>query len=207
MINQEARLIVRAPHFVSEDYIQKLVFQKQNWIVRKQSIIQEKQNRILKRNFIPGEKFLFLGNKYVLQTVEDLPKAVVFDGSLKISSMVLGNVKEHLEYWYKTQAFDYINQKTGYYAQMHGLKYSSIKVNDAKTRWGSCGYKDTLNFTWRLIMAPQRVIDYVIVHELMHLKQKNHSAKFWNEVAQIIPDYKQDELWLKKNSHLLVWKA
>ena len=200
-------MIVRAPYFVSQDYIQRLVSQKQDWIVRKQRHFQEKQSRILKRSFVPGEEFLFFGTSYKLQAVEDLPKAVVFDGSLKVSSMVLGNAKEHLEYWYKIQAFDYINQKTGYYAQMQGLKYGSIKVNDAKTRWGSCGYKDTLNFTWRLIMAPKRVVDYVIVHELMHLKQKNHSEKFWSEVAKIIPDYKQDELWLKKSSHLLVWNA
>ena len=207
MINQEAQLIVRAPHFVSQDYIQKLVSQKQDWIVRKQQQFQGKQARVLKRNYVPGEEFWYLGNSYKLEAVDDLPKAIIFDGSLKISSMVLANAKQHLENWYKAQAWDYISQKVSDLALIDGLKYASIKVNDAKTRWGSCGYKDTLNFTWRLIMAPQRVVDYVIVHELMHLKQRNHSHKFWAEVAQLTSDYKQDELWLKKNGHLLAWKA
>ncbi len=205
MINQSAQLIIRAPYRVSEDYIQKLVSQKQDWIIRKQRYFQAKQTQTLKRSFVPGEEFLYLGISYKLQAVDDLPKAVVFDGSLKISSQVLSNAKQHLESWYKLQAWDYISQKAGDLAQIHGLKYTSIKINDARTRWGSCGYKDTLNFTWRLIMAPQRVVDYVIVHELVHLKQKNHSRKFWAEVAKVLPDYKQDELWLKQNGDQLAW--
>ena len=76
-------------------------------------------------------------------------------------------------------ALEYITQKAQHYARITGLKYESIRINNATTRWGSCGYKNTLNFTWRLIMAPERVVDYVIIHELMHLKQKNHSRKFW----------------------------
>ena len=136
---------------------------------------------------------------------EDLPKAVMFDGDLKIAQVALANAKEHLENWYKTQAFDYIAQRVKDYAQITGLRFRIVKINTAQTRWGSCGRKDALNFTWRLIMAPPRVVDYVIVHELMHLKQKNHSHKFWAEVAKIIPDYKQDERWLKQNGHLLSW--
>lgn len=88
-------------------------------------------------------------------------------------------------------------------AKTMGLAYKSLKINNAKTRWGSCGSSGNLNFTWRLIMAPKKVVDYVIVHELAHLKQMNHSPKFWNEVKLIIPDYKNDELWLKRNGHLL----
>ena len=117
--------------------------------------------------------------------------------------MVLGNARDHLECWYKSQALDYITKKVEYYAQSNGLKYRSIRINDAATRWGSCGYKDTLNFTWRLIMAPARVVDYVIIHELMHLKQKNHSRKFWAEVRNLIPDYKVDERWLREKGHEL----
>ena len=74
-----------------------------------------------------------------------------------------------------------------------------MKITSAKTRWGSCTSKRNLNFTYRLILAPQKVIDYVIVHELCHLRQMNHSKKFWDEVATIMPDYKVQEHWLKEH--------
>ena len=103
----------------------------------------------------------------------------------------------------KKKALEYIALRVEYYAQLTGLKYKSIKVNEAKTRWGSCSYTGSLNFSYRLIMAPPKVIDYVVVHELMHLKQRNHSRKFWMEVAAVIPDYKGDARWLKENGHCL----
>ena len=135
------------------------------------------------RQFVPGEEFLYLGHEYPLVVADNLPKAVVLAGSLMISQVVLANARDHIENWYRAQALEYITQRVEYYAQVTGLKYRSIRVNNATTRWGSCGYRDTLNFTWRLIMAPARVVDYVVIHELMHLKQKNHSRKFWAEVA------------------------
>jgi predicted metal-dependent hydrolase len=204
-VTSDARLIVRAPHFASQEYIQRLIQTKAGWIVSKQEYFRQKRTAMPVRRFLPGEEFLFLGERYVLAAAQDLPKAVVLDGGLMISSVVLANAREHLENWYKAQALVYITQRVEYFGRLHGLKYASIKVNSATTRWGSCGYKDTLNFTWRLIMAPLRVVDYVVVHELMHLKQKNHSKAFWAEVARIVPDYKKDERWLKANNHLLVW--
>ena len=204
-ITNDARLIVRAPFFASESLIHRLIRQKESWIKAKQDYFKQRQSKVLVRKFQPGEEFLFLGRVYPLVISDDLPKAVVFDGALKIAQVALPNAKKHLENWYKSQALDYITQRVEDYARETGLKHHTIKVNEARTRWGSCGHKNTLNFTWRLIMAPPRVVDYVIVHELMHLKEKNHSHKFWAEVAQIIPDYRQDERWLKQNGHLLAW--
>lgn len=202
-ITTDARLIVRAPHFASEDFIKRLIDRKASWIKTKQDYFRQRQNKIIVRKFIPGEKFLFLGQEYPLVAADDLPKAIVLDNSLMISSVVLGNARDHLENWYKTQALEYITQRVAYYAQTNGLIYESIKIGNAKTRWGSCNHKGILNFSWRLIMAPASVVDYVIIHELMHLKQKNHSHKFWKEVALTMPDYKKEERWLKQNGHLL----
>jgi len=204
-ITNDARLIVRAPLLASEKYIQNLIQRKESWIIEKQDYFRQRQHKIKVRKFIPGEEFLFLGVNYPLVAVDDLPKAVILDQSLKISQVVLANAKDHIECWYKSQALSYITQRTQYFAQLTGLKYQTIRVNNATTRWGSCGYKNTLNFTWRLIMAPENVVDYVVVHELMHLKQRNHSRKFWAEVAKIMPGFKQEERWLKQNGHLLSW--
>lgn len=204
-ITNDARLIVRAPLFASEDYIQKLIERKASWIRTKMEYFRQRQSKITVRNFLPGEEFLYLGRPYLLQAVDDLPKAVILDGSLKISTVVLANARDHIESWYKAQALLHITLRVEYFAGITGLKYKTIRINNATTRWGSCGYQDTLNFTWRLIMAPARVIDYVIIHELMHLKQRNHSRRFWAEVKAMMPDYKLDEHWLKHNGHRLTW--
>ena len=201
-ITNEAQLIVRAPLLASEDYIQKLIQRKESWIKSKQEYFKKRQNKAVIRNFVPGEEFLFLGRNYTLVAIDDLPKALDLGNDiLMISPLVLANARDHIENWYKKQALEYLTHKTSLYAQMADLKFQSIKINNATTRWGSCGYKNTLNFTWRLIMA--EVIDYVIIHELMHLKQKNHSRKFWDEVRRLMPDYKQQEHWLKHNGYLL----
>lgn len=200
VITQEAKLIIRAPHFTSHATIQKIVEQRKNWIIQKQQHFLSKPIKKPKQ-YVAGERFLFLGQHYMLQVVDDLPKAVILNESLKISTMVLNNARQHMHLWYLAQAENYISQRAQQLAQENNINYSSLKINDAKTRWGSCGATGALNFSWRLIMAPARVIDYVIIHELMHRKELNHSPRFWREVASRIPDYKQDEHWLKTNSH------
>ncbi len=200
VVTNEAKLIIRAPHFTPHAYIHKIVEQRKNWIIQKQEHFRSKPIKKSKQ-YVRGEQFLFLGKLYTLQVVDDLPKAVMLDEDLKISGMVLSNARQHMSIWYAQEAFDYISRRAQELAQENNIIYQSLKINDAASRWGSCGATGALNFSWRLIMAPPRVIDYVIIHELMHRKQLNHSAAFWREVAQRIPDYKQDERWLKTNSH------
>ncbi len=91
-----------------------------------------------------------------------------------------------------------ITERCKYFSDLTGLKPRSIKISNAKKRWGSCGPKGTLNFTWRLILAPPEVIDCVIVHELVHLVERNHSKRFWSRVAEIIPDHKAHRRWLRE---------
>ncbi|MBX7149054.1 M48 family metallopeptidase [bacterium] len=105
---------------------------------------------------------------------------------------------------YKKQAKLLFKERVELYAQAHHLTYSTIKINSAKRRWGSCSIKGNLNFTWRLVLAPLWVLDYVVVHELAHLKHHNHSHRFWEQVAMMYPNYKEASLWLKLNSTLLL---
>lgn len=207
-ITNDMRLIVRAPFFASEDFIRKLIVRKEAWINSKKEHFKQRLHEFKAKKFIPYEKFLYLGKTYPLTVINGLSKDVVLeDNSLLISQAVIikGSARKCLESWYKTKALEYISQKTAYFAQIEGFHYRSIKLSNAAARWGSCGPKDTLNFSWRLIMAPVNVVDYVIVHELVHLKKKGHARHFWQEVARIMPNYKQEERWLKKNGHLLNW--
>jgi predicted metal-dependent hydrolase len=89
------------------------------------------------------------------------------------------------------------------YAAQYGLRYEKIRITSAQTRWGSCSPKGTLSFTWRLVMAPLEVIDYVVIHELAHLRVKNHSKTFWAEVESMLPDYTRHVAWLRKNGKFL----
>lgn len=100
---------------------------------------------------------------------------------------------------YKAEAKKIIIPRVAEFAEKYWFKYNNIRITSAQTRWGSCTSKKNLNFTYRLVLAPEKVRDYVIVHELCHLRQMNHSQKFWKEVEAIMPDYKQQEKWLKDN--------
>ena len=109
----------------------------------------------------------------------------------------------YLEKQYKKAANDYFTKRVEYYIEKTGGTYTHISIRDQKTRWGSCSNSGTLSFNWRLMLAPPRVLDYVVVHELCHLTYMNHSKDFWNKVSQIMPDYKMYRDWLKKNGSTL----
>ncbi|MGI6527552.1 MAG: M48 family metallopeptidase [Caldicoprobacterales bacterium] len=102
------------------------------------------------------------------------------------------------------KALKVIPERAAYYAPVVGVKYGKISIRNQKTRWGSCSSKGNLNFNCLLMLTPPDVIDYVVVHELCHLKEPNHSARFWSEVARVLPDYNSSKEWLKINGSGLI---
>lgn len=104
----------------------------------------------------------------------------------------------------RERAKSVLAQRTAYFARQIGVTYGRITVRDQKTRWGSCSQTGNLNFNFRLILAPLEVLDYVVVHELCHRRQMNHSAQFWQEVAQVLPDYRKRKAWLTENGWRLM---
>ena len=108
-----------------------------------------------------------------------------------------------LEKRYKNAARTQLEARTAYFHSITGGHYTSITIRDQKTRWGSCSSRGTLSFNYRLIFAPPKVLDYVVVHELCHLTHMNHSKDFWNMVASVMPDYKLCKNWLKEHGHEL----
>jgi predicted metal-dependent hydrolase len=107
------------------------------------------------------------------------------------------------EAWYKQQARQALTERVALRAAFHMLTVSGVRISSARTRWGSCSSRGSLSFTWRLVLAPLEVIDYVIVHELAHLRVRNHSPEFWKEVGRMMPDYAQRKQWLKDNGRML----
>ncbi|MBP7216342.1 MAG: M48 family metallopeptidase [Candidatus Omnitrophica bacterium] len=113
------------------------------------------------------------------------------------------SVRRQLVIWYTQMAQDILSDRVRFYADKLGVVVRHLAVTNARTRWGSCGPSGTLNFSWRLVMAPLPVIDYVVMHELVHLFERNHSRRFWRRVADAMPEYKEYETWLKMNGHML----
>ena len=97
------------------------------------------------------------------------------------------------------KALQHIPKRVSYYAKQIDVTYGKITIRNQKTRWGSCSSEKNLNFNWKLILAPPEVLDYVVVHELCHLKEMNHSKAFWDEVGKVMPEYETYKLWLKEN--------
>ncbi len=198
-IDSEARLIVRAPMQLDEEVIRDFIKKKSRWITDKQRHVRDyatKQSEFLLED---GENVLYLGKSYAV-LLKDV-KEVSMDGNFLIlpKNMTL----EEFSYWMKIQGDSIIRERVDHYSNLMGAKYSSVKMSNAKRRWGSCGAGNTLNFAWRLVMCPQSVIDYVVVHELSHITYKDHSAKFWTRVATVLPNYRESQEWLRLNRKLM----
>ncbi|MFC1480550.1 M48 family metallopeptidase [Candidatus Omnitrophota bacterium] len=202
-VAHDASLIVRAPEMVSNEYIEKLVHKKRFWIQDRQKAILEKNTKIAPKEFVNGEGFLYLGNTYRLSIVNDNPLPLTFDKEFRLLRGCLPNARQKFIDWYKKEAYEKIKQRLDWYSATSGLKYNKVNITSAMKRWGSCNAKGDLFFSWRLIMAPWKVIDYVVIHELSHVVVKNHSTNFWNKVKVMLPDYEKSRKWLKENEHLL----
>lgn len=121
------------------------------------------------------------------------------DERSKLEKITFEQVKE-----LEDQAVEYIPKRVKYYAEKENFVYNKITIKNLVSRWGSCSTKGNLNFNCLLMLTPDYVIDYIVVHELCHLREMNHSEKFWTEVEKIMPDYQRAELWLKQNGGNLI---
>ena len=119
------------------------------------------------------------------------------------SRPLLPKLSEALVEYHKKLAEQKISERLGYYSSRLGISYRRYRISSARSRWGSCARSGRLSFSWRLAMAPAPVIDYVVIHELIHILEHNHSGRFWEKVRQICPAYKRYKQWLKGNEHLL----
>lgn len=199
VINNKADLIVRAPTHMSDEAIDAFVQKKRRWINEKQqqvAVFGEKHPTVVVET---GESIMYLGSSYAI--IKDNVAMVEISGNELIIPEDFDIVS--LTTWLKEQAMKIISDRVAMYANVMGVTPGTVKMSDAKARWGSCSGKNNLNFAWRLIMCPLSVIDYVVVHELSHITYKNHSQAFWARVKTVLPTYEDDQEWLKVNKKLM----
>ena len=203
---KEKRVTIKVPFFINNNLIQQLVNKKLPWI-KKQLNIQSKFLTLEKKLYINDEKFLYLGKYYKLKILKNKKYSVNIEGdflqvNIKNELNIL-KVKKLLKEWFREKSFIYFKKETYNYAKINNLKINSVKVREYKARWGSCSNKGDISFNWRLIMAPPKIIEYVIIHELMHIKEHNHSPKYWNYVKSLYPNINEAKEWLMYNGQTL----
>ena len=197
IVETDGTLTVRAPLRMKEADIRRFIEVKSDWIKRKHASL--KKEAVSPRQYIDGETIPYLGKEIPLRLVPDRKPALVMDGVFKLARAAQPRAEGVFEDWFKKQARAILSERACFYMNKYGFKAEKIRISSARTRWGSCSAKKTLSFTWRLVMAPPEVIDYVVVHELCHLRELNHSPSFWAQVGAILPDYKTNRKWLKHN--------
>jgi predicted metal-dependent hydrolase len=203
VVTADATLIVRAPRRTSLEYILDLIEKKKDWIVAKQKEAIARGGGRRPKKFIDGEEFLYLGKPYHLR-IEDCKsiKIVEDEDTILFPRKFLTDPTKKMVTWYKKMALITIDTEARRWIEVMHVNYTSLKITSAKTRWGSCSGTN-INFTWRLIMAPLEAVEYVVVHELAHIHEKNHGRRFWESVKKVLPEYRKCEQWLKDNQKFL----
>jgi len=202
-VKRDGSLVVRVPQRATRAQIETLISQKGDWIKAKQELVKSQYPPVPPREYVNGEGFLYLGQSYQLAMVDGAAEPLVLSDQFYLARQALPEAQLVFKAWYRQQAFDVISRRVEWYASRDGFVYQRVKISQARTRWGSCSPTGALSFSWRLVIAPLRAIDYVVVHELVHLQVKNHSRDFWGKVETLMPDYREQVAWLKQNGYRL----
>ena len=193
IIENNGDFIVRAPIKADETFIYKFINQKSDWINKKRK--QQIENQPKPLNIEELSTIFILGKEYIIKLNENT-RVKVADNNIYVPR---DNSKEKLISYLKKLAKTIITNEVDDICNKFNFNYASISINSAKTRWGSCSGSNKLHFTYKLMLCPMDVVDYIVIHELCHTKVKNHSQKFWRLVESYYPDYKNCEKWLKQN--------
>jgi len=199
-IERDGSVRVLAPITATEETIEKAVKAKEYQIYTKLAKWKELNQGKVKRDFVNGQSFLYFGRNYRLAIVEnqDVPLRLS-GGNLLFDKKYLNKADKVFKDFYKEKAEQKITERLKLIQVKFEVKPSSVKVLELQNRWASWSPKNGLNFHWKCAMAPVPVLDYIITHEMVHLKYPNHSAEFWNELDKKMPNYREHENWLKRN--------
>ena len=203
IVERDRTVVVRAPLNTSEEVIEREINKRKFLLFQK---INHPQKYTLPRDrkeFVSGESLIYFGKYYRLEVVDEKVDGVEFDNKFLINRDKQKEARGLLKAWYIKQAEVKLIPKVKQFANQLGVNCNKISILDLKYRWGSCTPKDNIHFNWRIIKAPVYVIDYIIVHELTHLLESNHTPDFWNIVSVQLPHYDKAKEWLRDNGNLL----
>jgi predicted metal-dependent hydrolase len=206
-------LQITVPARLPRDEIEQLLLSKSKWIIEKKGQLDRYAACTLNKSTTPGAQVLFLGEPYTIEWTNGLSpnvnlhsrdKRIVLTLSGKTQAERLAQANLCLKTWYLTHAKKHLASKTAFWAKHLAVKPQKITLRDQKSRWGSCSSLGNINYNWRIIMAPLEIMDYLVIHELAHLRFPNHSKAFWFEVQRFCPEFSQHRLWLKDRGRILM---
>ena len=194
---------VLIPNSLTDKRVNSLLEERASWI-NKKIRLQAEMPSYKAKEYVNGETFTYLGRNYRLKLVNtDTTTTRLKNGYLEVPAQGEKAIHASLTDWYTSHALAKLQEKTRRYAKTLNVEPSSVTVKDYKSRWGSCSTSGDITYNWRVIMAPHRIVDYVVIHELCHLVEHNHSDKYWKQVESLVPDYRERRAWLKTNANTL----
>jgi predicted metal-dependent hydrolase len=203
VIERNGIVTVRPPKDYSPEMVDAVVDSKRMWIYRNLAEWKDLNASTVAREWVNGETFLYLGRAYRLSIVANQDANLMLkEGRFCLSRKLIDSggiqsAKKAFEDFFIEKGTNRFTERVDYFSPKVGVKVSGIKVKDMGYRWASCGVNGVLNFHWKCMMAPPKIIDYIVVHELCHLRESNHNDAFWNEVDKVMPDYRERKDWLK----------
>lgn len=197
-LGRDGSLKVRAPRLVSKARIEEFVSAHADWIAKKKAALYEREAAYPNVLCADGEKIRLLGTEYEIRLCEG--RGARLRGT--VIEVDKAAPERALISFLKKTALGYLTERTEFFAVQRGMKYFSVSVGSARTRWGSCRRDGKIIYSYRLVFCPLEIIDYVIVHELCHTRQLNHSPAFWREVEAILPDYRLSRKALRNMGRL-----
>ena len=201
-VTGEGRVIMAAPLGASQELLLQVLSKHQAWIKRKLAESQEAWARL------PAGAVFFLGRAYRLALLPGATAPVeLAPGEIRVRGGSLAGAWTRLQAWYRQEADRIIRERVNHYARSLGLQVGRVELREWRRRWGECQPQEALRFNWRLILLPPEILDYVVVHELAHLREPGHNPRFWQGVEETLPDYRQRRHWLNRyGTPFLLWK-
>ncbi|MCA1055816.1 M48 family metallopeptidase [Rossellomorea aquimaris] len=199
---------VQAPRGTSDETVLRLLEEKWDVIQERLQEVKRRMDGPEEKVYEEGEPFLYLGGSFPIRIDEDATVTqdrVVFDGKtlrIKVKTLDDDKVQQALKRFYYQKCKALVEKSVAAHQKNFKMKPRSIRISDSQTTWGTCDSNRQLTFNWKLAMAPQEVIDYVVIHEMCHMVHLNHDRSFWRLVGKLMPDYKEKEKWLASSS----WK-
>lgn len=209
VIERSGIVTVHAPKGFSPEQVDAVVESKRMWIYRNLAEWRDMNATAVVREWVNGESFLYLGRSYRLSLVSEqdadlllkegrfcLKRALIDKGGESVA-------RKAFEAFYCAKGEQRIRERVAYFAPKVGVRPLAASVKELGYRWASCTKGNALSFHWKCMMAPPKIIDYMVVHELCHMRQRDHSDAFWNEVDKVMPDYAERKMWLRKHGAAL----
>lgn len=205
IVDRDGELIIAAPDGLAESVMADFVREKRFWLYTKLAEKEARRHEVSAKEFVDGEGFPYLGRTYRLLLVDEQGVGLkLVNGRFCLQRKLALTGRDAFVTWYKEHGRRWLSKRVTERASRMGVNVANIDVRDLGFRWGSCSSSNVLNFHWATILLPPSIIEYVVVHELAHLLEPNHSAEFWAVVERAMPDYSERKAWLAEHGHGLL---